>query len=671
MQAMQTLVLACDTLKQRLDDKITVIKDQTPATLTAHNLSPDSPAGNYLNALSYKSNLETLDLLADLSETEKQRLATLEADLAQDPKKAAAKLMALKVRLSAMTTTLSSLANFSSEAAANKLNELRASHSTLAAASKVASEKLFSTSPLPEIGGETWKALWEAARNYSDNTAYSGKSFPNLTADEDLCVLCQQPLRDEAIKRQISFEEFVKSTAKADEEKAKATLDAALDKLKQAQKDASFAEEIETLIRDELDDPTIAARVKTCASAAIERIAAMLSNEELEQTAILYPKDQIDALVFKLEKRIAQLGSDDSSPERKAIILECRNLKDRSRLSDLKADVTAEIARLAQIEKLKQALKTVSKRAITNKNKELSDKLVTDALRGRFAREVEKLKIGSIPLELKKIRDSNAQSIFRVEFVGLSGKPVGEVLSEGEHRCVALAAFLAELVTSQAYSAIVFDDPMSSLDHLYRQKVAKRLVEEAEHRQVIVFTHDLSFLFELKREAEAQETALHFQHVHRRSGKPGHIGNELPMKAKAAAPMGHAIQKELKETKGSFDNMSEAKRTIFVKGVLEQLREGWDQAIADFIQPVLGRFDSQIKGTSIYKLLDLTEADVKTITEARSRISEKMHTASESQNVVEISHEDLCSETKALLDWLEEFRKRPDKTVKPKISVLG
>ena len=53
---------------------------------------------------------------------------------------------------------------------------------------------------------------------------------------------------------------------------------------------------------------------------------------------------------------------------------------------------------------------------------------------------------------------------FQVRLINKPSEPVGKVLSEGEHRCVALAAFLAELSTIDAQSAIVFDDPVSSLD---------------------------------------------------------------------------------------------------------------------------------------------------------------------------------------------------------------
>jgi len=86
-----------------------------------------------------------------------------------------------------------------------------------------------------------------------------------------------------------------------------------------------------------------------------------------------------------------------------------------------------------------------------------------------------------------------------------------------------------------------------------------------------------------------------------------------------------SLRSELKEVKGQFDHWTDTKRTLFCKGFIEQLREAWDQGIADFIFPVLGRFDNQIKGTSLFKLAILDEEDVKTVTAARGRLSEELH----------------------------------------------
>lgn len=665
MEVMEELANACDELRNRIDRRISEIESRTPSSIRNHALADNSSAGSFLNSISHRSNLETLDLLVTLSDSDKRRLATLESDLAQDPKKVTAKLSNLKTRLCSQFHSLLKMVECASEDSCKAIEILRKKHHRAVQVSKVASESLFSSSPLPDIGGNVWRALWEAARKYSNQCAYPQKDFPSAEVG-DLCVLCQQPLRQEAIQRRLTFEEFVRDTAKSDEENAKSALSKALESIQKHTQPRAFTLEFTSLIKNELENDELAEQVRRAILHSAMRIRALLRGGEISTRVAYHPKQEIENHIDELDKRIKQLSSGDSTPVREKLLDEFHGLKDRSRLVDLKADIVSEIRRRKQIDALKKAAKTTAKRIVTNKNKELSDKLVTDALRGRFAREVEKLKIGANPLELRKIRDKNAQSFFQVEFVGLRGRAVGEVLSEGEHRCVALAAFLAELVTSREYSGIVFDDPMSSLDHRHRKNVARRLVEEAAHRQVVIFTHDLSFLFEVKREAEGQEINLHYQNVHRRADRPGHVANELPMRAKTAPSMAHAIQKELKDAKGSFDTWSDTKRTIFCKGVIEQLREAWDRVIADFIQPVLGRFDNQIKGSSLYRLLDLTHEDVVLITTARARLSEELHAMAECHNPETVTHQELCDEVKEILKWIENMKTRP-KTAKPKI----
>jgi ABC-type proline/glycine betaine transport system ATPase subunit len=273
-----------------------------------------------------------------------------------------------------------------------------------------------------------------------------------------------------------------------------------------------------------------------------------------------------------------------------------------------------------------------------------------------------------MPVELRKVKDSNAVSYFQVCLVEKPDEPVGEIFSEGEHRCVALAAFLAELVTSKQYSSIVFDDPMSSLDHIHRRAVAARLVEEAEHRQVIVFTHDLTFLFELRREADAKTRSIQYQTVCRKQSRPGFVESELPMKAKSAQQLAQSLRSELKEAKHQFDTWPDARRTIFCKGIIEQLRESWDQGIADFVFPVLARFDNAIKGNSLFKLAIISDDDVKTVTAARGRLSEEMHTSAETLNPETVSHADLIAEVVKLETWLGSIQQRQKEAKAPVTS---
>src|SRR6202008_1409324 len=112
-------------------------------------------------------------------------------------------------------------------------------------------------------------------------------------------------------------------------------------------------------------------------------------------------------------------------------------------------------------------------------------------------------------------------------FSNAPGVTVTDVLSEGEGRALSLAAFLTELSTAPSCSAIIFDDPVSSLDHIWRERIAHRLVEESKIRQVIVFTHDLVFLRSLM--ALSAKASVPCQHQYlRREAQAGITSPDLP-----------------------------------------------------------------------------------------------------------------------------------------------
>ncbi len=85
---------------------------------------------------------------------------------------------------------------------------------------------------------------------------------------------------------------------------------------------------------------------------------------------------------------------------------------------------------------------------------------------------------------------------------GLGQTKKSEILSEGEQRAIALAGFLTEVNEVDTGHAIIFDDPVSSLDWDRRALIAERLAEEAKKRQVIIFTHDFSFALQLEKSAK-------------------------------------------------------------------------------------------------------------------------------------------------------------------------
>lgn len=667
MRLLEALADASDRIKTALDAKVTTLKGQVPLAISNPSLSRETAAGSYVFGLSAKSNIPQLDKLAAFTDQETARLATLETDFAQDSKRAVTRLDNLRSEVERVQTTLQALIDATNATAFAEVNTLRKTHGDAVEAASIASQQLFSASPLPEVGQAAWQKLWEAARTYADTVAYPGKTFPSSEPDT-LCVLCQQPLGADAIARQQTFESFVKSSTKADEAAARAKLDAALTQLKERMLRLGDVQKFSKFLATEIGDASLAQQVRLAFVVVLWRLRAMVRAHDEPKLLGADPFQALAALIDDLKTRSAQLSADTQSDDYKKLKSEYLELKDRAALAPLLPDIKAHITRLKEMESINTALKATAKKPITDKNKELSDRMVTDALRGRFAREIGKLKLSRMPVELRKEKDRQAVSYFRVALVENPNAKVGEIFSEGEHRCVALAAFLAELVTAQRYSGIVFDDPMSSLDHIHRGAVASRLVEEAEHRQVIVFTHDLVFLYELRREAEKANRPIAFRNIRRQQDKPGYIENELPDKAKSGLEMCNALRSSLKAAKSDFDKLTDTQRTIFCKGTIGQLRDAWEQAISDYIRPVLERFDNKVKPTSMFKLGILNEDDVKRVMTAQSKLSEDLHSSAQALNPEAVSLDDLLNEIKALEEWIQSIRDRQKNAIKPALT---
>ena len=104
---------------------------------------------------------------------------------------------------------------------AKQLNEIATNLPSMLIALKEAKEaadisrKIFDQKYLPGTGGELWRQLFEAAKAFSDRSAYSDEEFPVVHA-QTRCVLCQQNLADDGIETMKQFGKYVRdNTEKA------------------------------------------------------------------------------------------------------------------------------------------------------------------------------------------------------------------------------------------------------------------------------------------------------------------------------------------------------------------------------------------------------------------------------------------------------------------------
>lgn len=665
------LAQLCKAIRDKLAAEIVQLNEQTPQSITAPTCSPTSAVGELLSGLTATTDPAIVETLATLTRAEQDRLSQLTADLIGDPSRAARQLAAVKIKVEGHIARLDGLFAAISADSAIELRRLATESEAARRAAEAASDLLFADEPLPHIGSEVWQALWESARAYSAETAYPKRGFP-VTESGSVCVLCQQDLSTQAADRLNRFEAFVRDDSQQRADAARAAYDACAAAF--AQSGVTLAEIVALVanIRDDLRQDALATEVKRASLHALWRHRQISRNHAdpaavIDAGVVAIPRQALSDQVADLEARGAALVAEADSPARAALIAERIELADRQWLNGIKADVLAQIERLKQTKALETALRDTTTNRITTKSTEIAQVLVTDALRAQFAREVASFEIAGLAVELRQQNSVQGVPRFKVALTRKPTAPIGQVLSEGEHRCVALAAFMAELATTENKSGIVFDDPVSSLDHMHREAVAKRLIAEAANRQVIVFTHDLAFLLELNRAADEVQPRpqVAISAISRGSDKAGFCRNEPPFKARRVADITTSLANQLANERYHFEQGDQNKWRETVKSIAGSLRDTWEVAVEEAVSHVLRRLSNEVKTPGLVKLTAITVADCEAMRDAFGRCSELLHSAAPALNRPLPRPDSLAAEISVLANWADDLRLRQNATRLP------
>lgn len=674
LKLLGTLAQLCKSVKDKIALEITQLQAQTPQSIKNPTCSPTSAVGQLFARLAANTPPATVETLATLTQAELDRLAQLTADLAGDPARAARHLAALKSKVEGHIARLDGLFVAISDDNAAELRRLGIESEAAQQAAEAASGALFAGEPLPHIGSEVWQSLWESARAYSVNEAYPERDFP-VTEPVSVCVLCQQDLSPQAADRLNRFEAFVRNDSQQRADSARAAYDVALEAFQQNGLTLAELGDIVTAIRDDLRQDALASEVRRAALTAMWRHRQIIRRHS-DETAVIdvavvaLPSQALAGQVADINARGDALVAEADSPARVALITERTELADRQWLNGIKADVLAQIERLKKIKTLDTAQRETVTNRITAKSTEIAQALVTDALRAQFAREVASFDISGLAVELRQQNSVQGIPRFKVSLTRKPAASVGQVLSEGEHRCVALAAFLSELATTDNRSGIVFDDPVSSLDHMHREAVAKRLIAEAANRQVIVFTHDLAFLFELDRAAnDAQpKPPVAISSISRGSDKAGFCRSEPPFKARRVIDITTSLSNQLANERYHFEqgNQDEWRKTV--KSIAGSLRDTWEIAVEEVVGHVLRRLSNEIKTPGLVKLTAITVVDCESMRDGFGRCSELLHSAAPALNRPLPKPEAIADEINALTQWAADLRQRQSTARLPKTA---
>jgi hypothetical protein len=200
----------CITLKSKLDAERKPTTDQIALVTVAFELQRATKVQTFYSGLSAKTTDAQIDEIANFSNDDQIRgdelIRLLTATTAS-----AADLTALSTWLQGLAKECDSLAKTLSDVKLHEYHALKQQAVEARKAAGLSAGALFSTEPLPGVGGETWRRLWLAARDYSIADAYPAREFPVLSSVEveESCLLCHQPLSPAASERLERFQAFV------------------------------------------------------------------------------------------------------------------------------------------------------------------------------------------------------------------------------------------------------------------------------------------------------------------------------------------------------------------------------------------------------------------------------------------------------------------------------
>lgn len=663
LDLLERLAEVCGRVKAKLDELKRQTESDRPRSILNPKCQRQTQVGKALASLTRNTNFEKLAALATLDKTEQKRVQQIKQDLAADPVKMAASVKGRRTRLESLLSAIAAVTEALSESRVETLRNLDEECRAKKKAAEVASTSLFADEPLPNVGSDAWRSLWEAARRYSDQEAYADEEFPFVDKGAK-CVLCQQELQGDARRRLRSFEEFVK-------DEAAATAQEAREKLQQAKRqieDAGLRTSVYKPVVEELaiDNKAVAASVhRAVVGLRLRRRAILKALETTDFDTVGsisdFPSDNCKRIIQDLKDREEQLSKSADPEKREELQSELQELEDRVWLSTILDDVEHEIWRLGHVHKLKNAIKSTLTTDITRKNKALAEEHVTNRLRDRFEEEIQRLHINKVRVELQQASGKRGASRYRICFLAAPNVKIGGVLSEGEHRSVALAGFLTELATAPSNSSLVFDDPISSLDHKWRRRVAIRLLAEAKDRQVIVFTHDIVFLHDLLDNSSEAGIKTHVQRVYRGSDGPGTVGDNLPWKAQNTIDRLDKLEKKARAAKALDEQGDEDGYEKSAINVYDELRATVERAIEEVLfSRVLFRHRDYIDLKNLRKVAIVEPNDCDLLLKLFGKCCDvtKAHDPSMARNAPAPPPTELLSDIKELSDWVRQFKDR-------------
>lgn len=662
LDVFERLVKVCQRLKVMVEEEFK--QSTVDVTVFAH-LHGDTTVGKLVAALSAKTNLAEIEALATLTQEDLIQHEMQSRSLKENnPKEKAGQLRLCARRVATISTSIVAKTEWVTDEAVAVLKGLSESYRGAQQAASLAAQKFKEGADLlTGTGGPVWQDLFEAARKFAVES-HPHKTFPDLGKDSP-CPLCQQPL-GEGAARLLRFEEFVQDETEKTVKERRRALYAVYKPL--VEHDLTLSIDEVTFGEISALDAQLATNVKSFEAVLVARQeiikSAVISHDwsAVDQMAIS-PAESLQALVKKLndEAQALELASDEKA--RAELQKLFNELDARVRLHQSKDALVKAVKKLNHQAKLKGCLPALRTQSISIKASELTELVVSKELADTLNLEFKTLGVGMLQVSLQS-RVERGRALHKLKLELPQRRSPAEILSEGEQRAIAIGSFLAEVGLSDGRGGIVFDDPVSSLDHRRRERVAKRLALEAAKRQVIIFTHDIYFLCVLAEEAKLAGVPILTQSITRRSEGFGISDPELPFEGRNVGKRIGALKAQHQVIAKLYKDGEEQEHFRQTIDCYFRLRMTWERAVEEILlREVVIRFR---KGVETQRLagVSVDDDDYANVYEGMTKCSNYAHDKALFGGIAIPDPDELLADIVALETWRTRVQKRGDEIQK-------
>lgn len=399
------LVQLMKEIRQRLERE-----KPKPIPLDPGDIPAGTTASQFLAGLNEQTTPEELEDATKWTPEDQRTLEQFAQDMAKaeadDPRKRASAIRNTKDRIVEFTTKIkeidSSISLEREEILRRQINELQICKKAF----YISSQESFDPAkePLPGVYKNEWQELYKAAEEYSVNFAYEGKEFPQ-TGEGDLCVLCMQPLSEEAKNRFQRFRAFMKQTTKQKVQTAE-------QQLKETLKDM---EDLDFGIIDSYKDAIaeITNQNSSCADKIKDYVEKMLARKMCMASTgtsqslvdnmppvIQTPLSEVQTIIDTLESEAQSFTKLSTSKNLNACKQQKTELESRKKLSAKKTEILTYLGALKTAKKYDDAIGETDHRAITIKGREIISNALTPSFEAQLSTEFKNL---DVPLPLKLV----------------------------------------------------------------------------------------------------------------------------------------------------------------------------------------------------------------------------------------------------------------------------